>query len=155
MRGKAKFVTSKRNRFEMIQEILGKKYIRQALHNPLDFIDAAEKGMNAKVILNFSNYYALTRDFTADLLHVSEPTIYRWMNNDSTLDQNTAIQLLELTSLFQHGVEVFQSDELFFKWLELPNVALGRRTPREILEKPQGVSKINDLLGRIEHGVYS
>ncbi len=65
------------------------------------------------------------------------------------------MQLFELTDLFLVGVGVFESRENFFKWLELPNAALGGLQPKEILEIPGGISKVRDLLGRIEHGVYS
>jgi putative toxin-antitoxin system antitoxin component (TIGR02293 family) len=54
-----------------------------------------------------------------------------------------------------YGNEVFGSQTNFFKWLELPNTALGGLEPKELLEIPNGVSKVRDLLGRIEYGVYS
>jgi putative toxin-antitoxin system antitoxin component (TIGR02293 family) len=63
--------------------------------------------------------------------------------------------LFELTDLFLYGSDVFESRENFFKWLDLPNRALGGLTPKELLEIPGGISKVKDLLGRIEHGVYS
>jgi putative toxin-antitoxin system antitoxin component (TIGR02293 family) len=89
------------------------------------------------------------------MLNISEPTIYRWIKANKQLERNISVKLFEIADLFLYGTEVFGSREDFFKWLNLPNTALGRMEPRELIEIPGGVSKVKDLLGRIEHGVYS
>jgi putative toxin-antitoxin system antitoxin component (TIGR02293 family) len=63
--------------------------------------------------------------------------------------------LLEAADLFLYGIEVFESKANFFKWLQLPNTSLGDIEPQELIEIPGGISKVRDVLGRIEHGVYS
>lgn len=143
------------SRYESLTRILGKKYIKSDIESPFDFISIANKGLNANIILNFRNYFKIPRRYTADLLNVSEPTIYRWIRTNKKLDRNYSIQLFELGELFLYGSEVFEDKENFFKWLELPNVALGGLEPKELLELPGGISKVKDLLGRIEYGVYS
>ncbi len=35
----------------------------------------------------------------------------------------------------------------------MPNMALGGLEPKELLEIPGGISKVKDVLGRIEYGV--
>lgn len=141
--------------YKKLTSILGKKYIRSTIESPFDFITIATNGVNAQVIVNFRKYFHISRGFTADLLNVSEPTIYRWVRGSKKLDRNYSVQLLELTNLFLYGTEVFGSQENFFKWLDLPNTALGGLEPKELLEVPSGISKVHDLLGRIEHGVFS
>jgi putative toxin-antitoxin system antitoxin component (TIGR02293 family) len=89
------------------------------------------------------------------MLNISAPTIYRWVKEDKKLERNFSVQLFELADLFLYGNEFFGSQTNFFKWLELPNTALGGLEPKELLEIPNGVSKVRDLLGRIEYGVYS
>lgn len=150
-----KEVWSTTEHYDKLIEILGKKLIRYEIESPFDFIAIASKGINANVISNFRIYFEFTRAFTAKLLNVSEPTIYRWIRNNKKLEKNYSVQLFELTDLFLYGSEVFENRDNFFKWLNLPNTALGGLEPKEILEIPEGVSKIRDLLGRIEHGVYS
>ncbi len=149
--------TTKRTteRFEKLVHILGKRYIHSTIESPFDFITIASKGVNSHVILNFREYFDISREFTAELLNVSEPTIYRWISGNKKLKRNYSIQLFELAELFLYGSEVFESKENFFKWLELPNAALGGLQPKELLEVPGGIAKVKDLLGRIEYGVYS
>lgn len=152
---RANKIQSTTGHYDKLIEILGKKFIRSKIESPFDFITIASKGINAHVISNFRMHFKIPRDFTADLLNVSEPTIYRWIRTNKKLDRNHSVQLFELTDLFLFGTDVFESRDNFFKWLSMPNTALGGLEPKELLEIPGGVSKVKDLLGRIEHGVYS
>lgn len=138
-----------------LRTVLGKKYIKTRVESQFDFIDIASKGINANVISNFRQYFNLSQMSTAEILNVSEPTIYRWTKSNKKLERNFSVKLFEISELFLIGSEVFGNQERFFKWLELPNTALGGMEPRELIEIPEGVSKVRDVLGRIEHGVYS
>ena len=141
--------------YNTLLDILGRKYIRAKIESPFDFISIASKGVNAHVIVNFRKHFDIPRESAAEMLNVSAPTIYRWVRANKKLERNFSVQLFELTDLFLFGIEVFQSNENFFKWLKLPNTALGTLQPQELLEIPGGVSKVRDLIGRIEYGVYS
>lgn len=141
--------------YDKLISILGKKYIQSDVYSPFDFITIAAKGINANVIINFRDYFAISRGFAAYLLNVSEPTIYRWLRTSKKLERNVSVQLFELTDLFLYGSEVFENKENFFKWIDLPNAAFGGLQPKELLDIPGGIAKVYDLLGRIEHGVYS
>lgn len=141
--------------FERLQGILGKEYIRTKIESPFDFITIASEGVDANIILNFRNHFNIPRAYAAELLNVSEPTIYRWIRTNKKLERNYAVQLFELADVFLFGSEVFESKINFFKWLELPNTALGGLEPKALLEIPGGIAKVKELLGRIEHGVYS
>lgn len=135
--------------------ILGNNQIKGSIESPFDFIALANSGIGADVIVNFRKHFKISRSVTAQLLDVSEPTLYRWVREHKKLDRRYSIQLFELTNLFLYGTEVFGNQENFFKWLEIPNVALGGMQPIKLLELPEGISKVKDLLGRIEHGVIS
>jgi len=141
--------------YAKVVEILGKKNIRKGIESPFDYIHLASQGINAIVIKNFSGFFDLNRATTASLFDISAPTIYRWTKSGKKLERNFAVKLFELTDLFIYGADVFEDKENFFKWLKLPNTALGGMEPIELLEIPGGISKVKDIIGRIEHGVYS
>lgn len=141
--------------YAKVVEILGKKNIRKGIESPFDYIHLASQGINAIVIKNFSGFFDLNRATTASLFDISAPTIYRWTKSGKKLERNFAVKLFELTDLFIYGADVFEDKENFFKWLKLSNTALGGMEPMELLEIPGGISKVKDIIGRIEHGVYS
>ncbi|MCK4923033.1 MAG: DUF2384 domain-containing protein [Bacteroidales bacterium] len=138
-----------------LKEVLGEKYVNAEVESPFDFIYLANKGISANVVKNFSIYFNLSWNLTAHMLNVSEPTLYRWTKANKNLERNFSVKLLEIADLFLYGSEVFENKQIFFKWLNLPNTALGGLEPMELVEIPGGVAKVRDILGRIEHGVYS
>ena len=53
------------------------------------------------------------------------------------------------------AVEVLESEENARRWLTSPQFGLGGAVPLEYAETEVGAREVEDLLGRIEHGVYS
>ena len=143
------------NRFSDIKEILGKKYVKGSIDNSFDFIHLANKKIAAQTIDNFRKRFNLSINEVAEMLNTSEASIYRWIKVNKKLDRNIAVQLFELTHLFLYGIEVFENETNFFKWLNLPNTALGELLPINLISIPGGIEKVKTILGRIEYGVYS
>lgn len=143
------------DRYETLISVLGKQYITSKVESPFDFIHIANKGVNANAVKNFRNYFNLGQDTVAHFLNTSAPTVYRWIHSNKNLERNYSVKLFEVTDLFLYGTEIFGSQENFFKWLELPNTALAGMEPQELIDIPDGVSKVRELIGRIEYGVYS
>lgn len=142
-------------RYQKLPDVLGKDNLKDRIDSPFDFILIASKGLNSDAIVHFNHYFNLTRHYTANLLNISEPTIYRLLKSNNDLKRNSSVQLFEISDLFLYGIEVFESKENFFKWLRLPNTSLGGIEPQELIEIPGGISKVRDVIGRIEYGVYS
>ncbi len=141
--------------YEKLANVLGRKNVPEKIESPFDFIRFASAGINIDVIGNFSNYFNLSKELVAQILDISEPTLYRWIKSNKNLDRNFSVKLFEIADLFLYGEEVFGKWDGFFKWIYLPNDALGGMEPQELIEIPGGVSKVKDILGRIEYGVYS
>ncbi len=51
--------------------------------------------------------------------------------------------------------EVFGSREKSEVWLNEPNRALNMQTPLDLLDTDEGAKQVEDVLIRIEHGVFS
>jgi putative toxin-antitoxin system antitoxin component (TIGR02293 family) len=48
----------------------------------------------------------------------------------------------------------FGTREKAMRWLKTPVRSLGDRTPLSLLNSPEGVARVQDTLGRVEHGVW-
>jgi putative toxin-antitoxin system antitoxin component (TIGR02293 family) len=141
--------------YERLLSILGKTNFKTQIESPFDFIQIADTGIKAVIISNFRTYFEVSKEETANMLNISSPTLYRWIKANKELEKNTTIQLFEVADLFLYGEEVFGSKKNFYKWLKLPNSALGGLEPNSLIDLPGGVAKVRDILGRIEYGVYS
>lgn len=141
--------------YEKLAAVLGRNNVPDKIESQFDFIRFASAGINVNVIGNFSSYFNLSKELVSQILDISEPTLYRWIKSNKILDRNFSVKLFEIADLFLYGEEVFGKRDAFFKWIYLPNDALGGMEPQELIEIPGGVSKVKDILGRIEYGVYS
>ena len=56
--------------------------------------------------------------------------------------------------ILDYGIYVFGNEQSFFDWLMTPNKSLSGIIPYDIM-KTEDCYKIMDVLGRIEHGIYS
>jgi len=62
---------------------------------------------------------------------------------------------LKIADVMQHTLEVFRNEERVNLWLKSDNKSLHNKKPEELLNTITGLNKVNDILGRIEEGVYS
>lgn len=64
-------------------------------------------------------------------------------------------RLVRLARILAQAVDVLGSTEKASQWLQRPNRALGGETPLSLLDTDLGSRQVEEVLGRIEHGVYS
>lgn len=53
------------------------------------------------------------------------------------------------------GARVLGDRDAALRWLRTRNHALGGESPLELLDTGSGSRQVQELLGRIEHGVFS
>jgi len=63
--------------------------------------------------------------------------------------------VIEIAKVVEHAFSVFENDEKVKSWLSAPNKALNNIKPIDLFYMPTGLNMVNDVLGRIEEGVYS
>ncbi|GAB3643116.1 antitoxin Xre/MbcA/ParS toxin-binding domain-containing protein [Spirosoma arcticum] len=90
----------------------------------------------------------------APLLQVSESTLHR-LRRQTTLTGPTAERMELLNGVIQHGLRVYGGDEIALQdWLRYPLGELDGRTALQTLTTIAGFTQVNDVLGRIEHGIF-
>jgi putative toxin-antitoxin system antitoxin component (TIGR02293 family) len=58
--------------------------------------------------------------------------------------------------VFAKAIELFEGDsDAALEWMSTPLPALGGSTPNDVLKAELGEREVVNLIGRIEHGVYS
>jgi uncharacterized protein (DUF2384 family) len=55
----------------------------------------------------------------------------------------------------QHGFEVFEDEEKLKHWVNKENKSLNGARPVLLFSTLTGLNMVNDVLGRIEEGIYS
>lgn len=96
----------------------------------------------------------------ASVLATPERTFARQLSAKPTehtlvFSKAQAERLLLLQLLATHGLAVFEDQGKFNRWLRRPLPVLQQQSPLQLLDTVTGFRVIDQLLGRIEHGVYS
>jgi putative toxin-antitoxin system antitoxin component (TIGR02293 family) len=123
--------------------------------NLLAIIDAVRTGISFNDFKNIVSDTPFSLAEWANYLQVSERTIQRNQTQKKPFQPIHSERIVELVMLYQYGVEVFGDKDNFNVWLNSKSIALGGRTPKELLDTKFGVGMVKDELGRIEHGVLS
>jgi len=63
-------------------------------------------------------------------------------------------KIIELTEVTLAGMEVFDSSEQFYLWLNTPSFALGNMKPIELLKDSYGKEMVLSELNRIDQGIF-
>lgn len=88
-------------------------------------------------------------------LHLSERTMQRYRTEKKTFEPIQSEKILEITMLYNYGLNVFGNKENFNTWIETKNIALGGVKPKDLLDTSYGIGLLKDELTRIEHGVLA
>ena len=92
------------------------------------------------------------------ILHASARTLRRIAARslDEELEPGESHRLREVRRILNHARMVFDDNEHdALAWFSAPNRALAGKSPRALLKTEGGARMVDDLLTRVEFGVYS
>ena len=88
------------------------------------------------------------------MLGISKATLHR-RKAEGKLDPAESDRVVRFARLMGKAVEVLESENNARQWLTSPQFGLGGAVPLQYAETEVGAREVEDLLGRIEYGVYS
>ncbi len=97
---------------------------------------------------------ALGTDELGDVVGIPRRTLARRKRLGS-LSPEESDRLLRIGRIAATAVEVLGSRDKAARWLHRSNRALGGDCPLELLDTDLGSRQVEEVLGRIEHGVFS
>ena len=121
----------------------------------VDLVRQIEAGLPYKALLSLVAVSGLTVASIASTLGIPERTLAR-RKVAGRLAPNESERLLRVSALFEKAVELFEGDVASaVTWLTSPKRALGRQTPLAFSRTEPGAREVEDLIGRLEDGVFS
>jgi putative toxin-antitoxin system antitoxin component (TIGR02293 family) len=117
-------------------------------------IQRIHAGVNFRAAQNLQRALHIPLDKLAEVLGMSRATLHR-RKVQGRLDQDESEKLIRYQRLLKKAEEVFGSSADARDWLTHPQVALGKSVPIEFAKTEIGAREVENLLGRIEYGVYS
>ena len=132
----------------------GKDFMPYKPESAIDFINVTSNGISKSAIINLASVLRIPMKNMAALLNLSYKTLGRKKKTD-TLDSMTSSLSIEIANTVSKGLSVFEDTDKFNRWLHKENRALNGRVPFELMKTPTGLKLVNQILGRIEEGVYT
>ena len=144
------------NNIEGVTHWLGfSKIMSNKIITDFDLIFLAIDGITKASITTLAGHLGISRKYISEnIFDVSVKTLER-KENKAKMDKKTSSHALEIAKVVQHAHKVFRDNQKVKRWLSKENQALHDRKPVELFDTLTGISMVNDLLGRIEEGVYS
>jgi len=117
-------------------------------------IKVVSSGLPARLARELARCLEISLDDMAGLLRMNPRTLQRRMGEGS-LDLSESERLWQLSRLYHRAEEVLESRAGALHWFKNPIAALGWATPMAYARTAVGLRELENILGRIEHGVYS
>jgi putative toxin-antitoxin system antitoxin component (TIGR02293 family) len=122
---------------------------------PKKVIDLVAKGLPFDVLDRVSRAYGLTQRTMAQLLGIVPRTLQR-RRAAGSLDAWESERLYRYIRLYRLAITVFDDDpDSARQFLTEAQPSLGGEVPIEMARSEYGASEVMDILGRIDHGVYT
>ncbi len=136
-----------------IIDLLGGTRVTGKLRGPIQVAQAVRRGLPWAAFEALVSALAVSQAELAAMLHIRARTLSR-RKASGRLEAMESDRIFRLARVLAHAVEVFESVERARDWLETENRALDGLQPLAFLDTDAGAREVDDVLGRIEHGIF-
>lgn len=118
-------------------------------------IEQLEAGLSFEAIEALEANSGLDMAMLATLIGIPDRTLSR-RKSVGRLGRDESERLLRISNIFEKAVELFEGDtESAVQWLTTPKKALGGQQPIQFSKTEPGAREVENLIGRLEHGVFT
>ena len=133
---------------------LEKKTHSSKAKHPTELIRKIQKGLRFSELETLQNSIDLPFEQLAAKLAISRSTLQR-RKATGRLSPDESDKVMRLSRLLEHAKKVFGDVDKARAWLKHPQYGLGGAVPLDYAETEIGAREVDNLLGRIDYGVYS
>ncbi|RVU02055.1 DUF2384 domain-containing protein [Mucilaginibacter limnophilus] len=140
---------------EFLHLLGGAEVVNRPMDSEFDVVSLSNEGITKASVDVLTNYLGITRKvFAEDILQLSVKTLERKKSSDK-LDSRTSSHVIEIARVVEHALDVFGDETMVKLWLNTANRALNNIKPIQLFNNYTGLNMVDNVLGRIEHGVLS
>ncbi len=121
---------------------------------PHELVRVVQDGLRFRELETLREDLGLPLDQLAEKLGISRATLHR-RKVSGRLAADESDKVVRFARLFRQAKDVFGGDEEARQWLAFPQYGLGGAVPLDYARSEVGAREVENLLGRIEYGVYS
>src|SRR5216110_3574282 len=122
--------------------------------HPTELIQRIQKGLRFSELKTLQDTLDLPFEKLAAKLSISRSTLQR-RKAAGRLSPDESDKVMRFSRLLEHATKVFGHIDKARAWLKHPQYGLGGAVPLDYAETEIGAREVDNLLGRIDYGVYS
>ncbi|MFG1347930.1 antitoxin Xre/MbcA/ParS toxin-binding domain-containing protein [Xanthobacter autotrophicus DSM 431] len=141
-----------------VAELLGgEQVLHRQVVTPLDAHWTLRAGLPSEALSHvMGNLSVVNRETFLDMgVGIHERTMQRKQRMQAMLDPEQSRRLWTFADILARATDVLGSQEEAERWLLRPALALEQNRPIDLISTPAGEALVQDLLGRMEYGVYT
>lgn len=142
---------------QIVKFLGGSQVFRKTITSKLDVHEAIQKGLPGGVLTYMVKHVRIMKPAdVGQAVGVSIRTVQRRAGAPrKALSQEQSGRAWKFAEVLTTATNVLGSQAEAEKWLATPAMALNQRRPLDLLSSPAGVEMVEQLLGRLEYGVYT
>ena len=126
----------------------------EEIHDNHATAQRVEEGLPVMEVVKFGKQAGYTSDELAKLIQIPARTYARRVADKAKLKVHEGERAVRLMRIFDRAKQLFSTEENVREWLQTKLPALGWRTPMDYAQTEPGAREVENVLGRIEHGVF-
>ena len=139
---------------EIVEALGGREVRNHPITSPEELKAWIREGLPFKSLERVMERFGFNRDEISAALNLPPRTLAR-RKQEQRLHPGESDRLFRLVRIAAQASNVLGGEDKAGRWLHTPNRALGGKPPWELLDTDLGSRQVEEVLGRIEHGVYS
>lgn len=129
----------------------GEKVLKHPIRSELDFADVITQGFPAASIKVLQNHLSFNESEMAQMVSLSSKTF----RERKLFKGNEGNHAYTVARIIVVAEEALGDRTAAREWLQAKQTSLGNRIPLKLISTSAGAQAVEDVLGRIKHGVYS
>lgn len=117
--------------------------------------DAVHNGFKSSVYSALIERAKLSQYEFQSVTHIPTSTIKRRIKNKERFSSQESDVMYRLASLIKLATELFDDEDKALFWIKDSVYGLGGKRPIDMISTTIDFDTVKDLIGRIEHGVFS
>ena len=117
-------------------------------------IGRIQAGLSFRAVQNLQKALDIPLETVASVLGMSRATLHR-RKLQGKIDEDESEKLVRYQRLLKKAEDVFGDGKSAREWLRHKQAGLGKAVPVDFARTEIGAREVENLLGRLEYGVYS
>lgn len=140
---------------DVLELLGGEKVLKRQVSGIDDLREVLREGLPFRALESLAKAMEVRTAALTKIIRLAPRTLARRKESESNFNSIESDRIYRVARIMSLSIEVLGTKEKAKEWLSTPNRALGGEKPLSLLDTDIGAKQVEEVLGRIAHGVFS